>query len=94
MDAPRSNLNAQERGIVGANIAVIGPEINIRISSKDPMKYIEKYKISARKLSQQYIDPTLVSTSLQDYPMWVARRSSTLANVANQFMTELMPQLD
>jgi hypothetical protein len=38
-----------------ANIAVIGPSINIRISAKSPMSYIEKYGITKEKLSQQFI---------------------------------------
>src|SRR5204862_24980 len=36
-----------------ANIAVIGPNINIRISNQDPMKYLDKYSISNDKLEQQ-----------------------------------------
>src|SRR3954454_11147550 len=28
-----------------ANIAVIGPKINLRISSKDPMEHLHRYKI-------------------------------------------------
>jgi hypothetical protein len=40
-----------------ANIAVIGPEINIRISAKDPMSYIAKYNITTEKLTQQFCGP-------------------------------------
>ncbi|WP_157068523.1 hypothetical protein, partial [Alicyclobacillus sendaiensis] len=32
-----------------ANIAVIGPKINIRISAKSPMDYISRYRISVEK---------------------------------------------
>ena len=42
-----------------ANIPVIGPEINIRISAKDPMSYIAKHKMTDEKLSQQFIDPKM-----------------------------------
>jgi hypothetical protein len=38
-----------------ANIAVIGPSINIRISNKEPLSYVEKYKITPEKLHQQFI---------------------------------------
>lgn len=38
-----------------ANIAVIGPDINIRISHQDPMKYLDKYAISNDKLDQQFV---------------------------------------
>ncbi len=34
-----------------ANIAIIGPQMNIRISAKDPLSYIAKYKVTDRKLS-------------------------------------------
>src|SRR5205085_11088126 len=46
-----------------ANIAVIGPTINIRISDKEPMNYIQKYKISQEKLNQQFIFEDITSTS-------------------------------
>jgi hypothetical protein len=37
-----------------ANIAVIGPTINIRISAADPLSYVTKYSISQHKLDQQF----------------------------------------
>ena len=82
-----------DEGLINAlgNIAVIGPEINIRISAKDPMKYIEKYKISDEKLKQQYINPKSLSPPQEDYETWVVGRASTLAEKANEFLAELMP---
>jgi hypothetical protein len=73
------------------NIAVIGPEINIRISAKDPMKYIAKYEISDEKLSQQFIDPKSISLSQEGYKTWVQGRATRLAEVANGFFAELAP---
>jgi hypothetical protein len=73
------------------NIAVIGPEINIRISAKDPMKYIAKYDISDEKLSQQFIDPKSISLSQEGYKTWVQDRAARLAEVANGFFAELAP---
>jgi hypothetical protein len=73
------------------NIAVIGPEINIRISAKDPMKYIVKYEISDQKLSQQFIDPKSISLSQEGYKTWVQDRAARLAEVANGFFAELAP---
>jgi hypothetical protein len=73
------------------NIAVIGPEINIRISAKDPMKYITKYGISDEKLSQQFIDPKSISLSQEGYKTWVQSRASRLAEVTNDFFAEIAP---
>jgi hypothetical protein len=74
-----------------ANIAVIGPTINIRISAKDPMSYIDTYKITECKLSQQFIDPAIVSVSREGYEHWLDVRAGRLAEVANTFLTELSP---
>jgi len=75
-----------------ANIAVIGPEINIRISAKDPMSYIAKYKITKEKLAQQFIDPASLSISHDRYEEWLRRRAKTLADAGNAFLAELAPQ--
>jgi hypothetical protein len=74
-----------------ANIAVIGPEINIRISAKDPMGYIAKYQITNEKLMQQFIDPTSISLSPAGYEDWVRARAKRLAEVGNEFLAELAP---
>ena len=73
------------------NIAVIGPEMNIRISAKDPMKYIAKYDIFRREalsaVHRSQVD-LVVSGGLQD---WVQDRAARLAEVANGFFAELAP---
>jgi len=74
-----------------ANIAVIGPEINIRINAKDPMSYIAKYKITNEKLAQQFIDPASLSISHDGYEEWLKRRAQTLADAGNAFLAELAP---
>lgn len=84
-DEPTEIVNAL------GNIAVIGPEINIRISAKDPMKYIAKYEISDEKLSQQFIDPASISLSQEGYKTWVHGRAQRLAEVANDFFAEIAP---
>jgi len=71
-----------------ANIAVIGPSINIRISAQNPMDYVSKYKISGEKLQQQYI-ADLQSTVVGDYTNWLSRRADTLALGANRFLDRL-----
>jgi hypothetical protein len=76
-----------------ANIAVIGPAINIRISAKDPMNYIAAYKITERKLSQQFISPSITSVSREGYEPWLRERAERLAGVANEFFAELSKAL-
>lgn len=72
-----------------ANIAVIGPAINIRISAKAPMDYVTRYKITPEKLEQQFIDPQFITVSVADHESWVRRRAERLAEEANNFLIEL-----
>lgn len=71
------------------NIAVIGPNINIRISSNSPMNYVEKYKISKNKLLQQFIDPNFTEVSQDGFEKWVRARAELLAKESNIFLEEL-----
>jgi hypothetical protein len=73
------------------NVAVIGPTINIRISAKEPMNYIERYKISDRKLNQQFIGSEITRVSHQGYEAWVRQRAQRLADAGNEFLSELAP---
>lgn len=72
-----------------ANIAVIGPSINIRISAKDPLSYIQKYKISRDKLKQQFIDEEISEVSITNYENWLTKRSERLAAASNEFLDQL-----
>jgi len=72
-----------------ANIAVIGPEINIRISAKDPLSYVQKYKITDEKLRQQLIDPNFVNVLLTGFEPWLKDRAQRLADEGNRFLEEL-----
>ena len=76
-----------------ANIAIIGPAINIRISKQDPMAYIPKYKVTAEKLRQQYISAKVTSTTIKQFPNWVLARAEELAMRGNQFLEELRGDL-
>lgn len=89
---PRRFLNKEfDEDMVDAlaNIAIIGPEINIRISKQDPMAYIPKYKITAEKLRQQYVSGQITNTSLKNYTVWLQGRAEELARVGNAFLDEL-----
>lgn len=76
-----------------ANIAIIGPTINIRISKQNPMDYIPKYKITAEKLRQQFISGQIVATTVKQYPDWVGRRADELASAGNEFLERLRGDL-
>ena len=72
-----------------ANIAVIGLTINIRISAKEPMSYIQRYDITAEKLAQQYIEESVIKLSVNDFEGWLNKRAQTLADAGNAFLDEL-----
>jgi hypothetical protein len=77
-----------------ANIAVIGPAINIRISSQDPMNYLDRYAISDAKLQQQLIPSDRKAFALENFPKFLEDRSAELAKEANGFLEELRQGLD
>lgn len=72
-----------------ANIAVIGPEINIRIRAQNPMDYIDRYKITADKLRQQFINEDLRTVEVSQYVDWLNGRANVLANAGNEFINGL-----
>ena len=72
-----------------ANIAIIGPSINIRISKQNPMDYIPKYKITPKKLAQQFISTNINKTTVKEYPEWLNQRAESLAKAGNSFLEKL-----
>jgi len=72
-----------------ANIAVIGPSINIRISAKSPMNYIARYGITKAKLAQQFVTADIESLSASNYESWLNGRAQRLADAGNAFLNEL-----
>lgn len=72
-----------------ANIAVIGPEINIRIRAQNPMDYIDRYKITPAKLQQQFIDEDLKTIEVPQSTDWLQRRAAILAKSGNEFIDSL-----
>lgn len=72
-----------------ANIAVIGPSINIRISAKEPLDYIQRYGITPGKLTQQFIDGDITAVSVAGYEAWLNKRAQRLADAGNAFLDEL-----
>jgi hypothetical protein len=76
-----------------ANIAVIGPQINIRISARSPMDYIERYEISALKLSQQFVTRESLDIEPPGFNAWLNAGSDVLANAANDYLSDLRPSI-
>lgn len=76
-----------------ANIAVIGPNINIRISSQDPMKYLDKYSISNDKLDQQFVNWKRADFTIEKFGDFVETRAGRLAKEANRFLLSLSNRL-
>jgi hypothetical protein len=76
-----------------ANIAIIGPTINIRISKQNPMDYVPKYKITPEKLQQQFVNDQIFNTTIEQYGDWVRRRAGDLANASNIFLEALRGNL-
>jgi len=72
-----------------ANIAVIGPSINIRISAKAPLDYVKRYRITPQKLEQQFIDPSFTGLPISGFEVWARQRAERLASEANAFLSEL-----
>jgi hypothetical protein len=76
-----------------ANIAVIGPSINIRISNQDPMKYLDKYAISNDKLNQQFVKWLRADFTVEKYQEFVDTRAERLADEANRYLSVLSNNL-
>jgi hypothetical protein len=72
-----------------ANIAVIGPSINIRISARAPLDYVTRYNISDDKLQQQLIEPEFTRVQLDEFDNWVKGRAERLAAEGNALFKEL-----
>jgi hypothetical protein len=69
-----------------ANIAIIGAETNIRISSKDPMDY---FRIDEAKRAQQFVDGDVAQMTSANFPSWLEGRADRLATAANEFLDAL-----
>ncbi|MFQ5859161.1 MAG: hypothetical protein ACE5LU_26475, partial [Anaerolineae bacterium] len=77
-----------------ANIAVIGSNINIRISAKDPMHYIERYRISNEKLAQQFIPTDRNEFSVEKYQSFLKNRAKRLTEQANMYLASLRKEIE
>jgi hypothetical protein len=53
------------------------------------MDYIDRYKITAEKLRQQFIDEDLRTIEVDKYGEWLNHRASVLAKAGNEFIESL-----
>jgi hypothetical protein len=77
-----------------ANIAVIGPSINIRISAKDPMNYFDRYQISQDKLKQQFVLFDKDQFKIENYELFINERARELSVQANNYLSTLAQGLN
>ena len=77
-----------------ANIAVIGPTINIRISAKNPMEYLKKYNITGEKLKQQFITPDLNTIPADKFMEFTKDRAQVLATEANRYLSAMRDRIE
>jgi hypothetical protein len=87
-DAPKAGI-AREQIESLANIAIIGANVNIRISNKNPLSYFAKYEIDAERRSQQFIEGNVDQMVPEKYVTWLQARAERLAKEANGFVAEL-----
>jgi hypothetical protein len=72
-----------------SNISVIGPEINIRIHSKDPLDYLIRYKITPEKLKQQFVPIDRDEFKTENYLTFIEERAVTLAKESNKYLNAI-----
>jgi hypothetical protein len=68
---------------------VNGSSINIRISAKNPLNYVEHYSMTAEKLRQQFIEPEFVGVSLDGDQGWLKARAAKLADEVNASLASI-----
>jgi hypothetical protein len=57
------------------------------------MDYVGKYNISETQLAQQFIEPSLASTNLAEFPNWIQARAERLAKAGNELLMMLRGDL-
>jgi hypothetical protein len=72
-----------------ANIAVIGPSINMRISAKSPLDYVTRYRIIPEKLEQQFIKSDFTAVPFAELETWLHQGAERLATAANSDLASL-----
>ncbi len=78
----------EELWSVFANIAVVGPTTNIRFGARDPMAYIERYRVGEDLLAEQFVPPRDQLT-VDRYEEFIKQRATALADAANRYLARL-----
>lgn len=90
---PRAYLRKQkvneEIWDVFANIAVMAPTTNIRFGAKNPMAYLQRYKIGGDLLAEQLVPDDGNILSIERYEEFLNKRAAALAQAANNYMAKL-----
>jgi hypothetical protein len=75
-----------------ANIAIIGGATNLKISSRNPLDYFDKYGIGPEKREQQFVHGLVTSMTPDNFPGWLQERAEKLATASNLLLAELRPR--
>jgi hypothetical protein len=85
----RRNEVHEERWDVFANIAVMSPTTNIRFGARNPMGYLERYKVDCSLLREQLVPDEEGLLVVDRYEEFLQRRASSLADAANSYFEKL-----
>jgi hypothetical protein len=90
---PRAYLRKQgvpeDRWDLFANIAVISPAANIRFGAKNPMAYLERYRVDAALLEEQLVPSDGQLLNVDRYEEFLQSRAEALAQAVNAFVGAL-----
>lgn len=86
----RQNKIPEEKWDVFANIAVMSPSTNIKLGSKNPMGYLDRYNIDSELLAEQLIPRDRNILCIERYVEFLEIRAQSLADEANLFIQKLM----
>jgi hypothetical protein len=90
---PRAYLRKQgvpeDRWDLFANIAVISPSANIRFGARNPMAYLERYRVDAALLEEQLVPSGGQLLDVERYEEFLQNRAEALAQAVNAFVGAL-----
>lgn len=89
---PRAYLRKErvpeEQWDVFANIAVTAPSTNIRFGARNPMAYLERYRVEEELLAEQLV-PDRSRLTVDRYDEFVKERAVALSDTANRYVAKL-----
>jgi hypothetical protein len=88
----RQNGVPEERWDLFANIAVISPSTNLRFGAKNPMGYLERYKVDDALLAEQLVPTDKRLLTIDGYDEFISTRAEALAEAANRYFEGLQSE--